>query len=138
MVLLALLLASQAQPLICSGTVDERNCRSEDGSTYVERRLVDQIVRQGTLPDGTSWTEYLTRMLDGERLEGSDTRGRHWVEQCNPRFGTTGTDRNGKSIYIPPPPRVPKAEEGKATGHFDAVSNPIGSDRPPANACSNL
>ena len=125
MVFLALLLgaAMQTGTPSCSGTEDERNCRSDDGSTYIERRLVDQVVRQGTTADGATWTEYLTRVLDGTRLEGSDSNGRHWAQQCNPRFGTTGTDRNGVTIFIPPQPR---ASTASTENRFGPVSNPIG------------
>jgi hypothetical protein len=63
-------IALQADTPICSGNGDERNCKSEDGSTYIERRLVDQVVREGTAPDGSSYTEYITRVFDGSRLEG--------------------------------------------------------------------
>jgi hypothetical protein len=57
MIVLAVILAGlQAGTPVCSGNVDERNCRLEDGSTYVERRLVDQVVRQGTTPTGEIWT----------------------------------------------------------------------------------
>lgn len=138
MILLAVLLAAQADPHtpVCSGTADESNCRSEDGDVYVERRLVNQTVRQGTLANGTSWTEYLSRAFDGVRLEGSDSTGRHWSLQCNPRYGITGIDRNGNTVYVPPRSRVPVVASDD--DRSDAVSNPIGSDQPPANACSGL
>jgi hypothetical protein len=128
-------IALQADTPICSGNGDERNCKSEDGSTYIERRLVDQVIREGTAPDGSSYTEYITRVFDGSRLEGVDSTGHHWSQQCNPRFGTTGTDRTGKTIYIPPPARIvqPEDRSGPVGG---PVSNPLSSiQTPPTGGC---
>ncbi len=128
-------IALQADTLTCSGNDDERNCKSEDGSTYIERRLVDQVIREGTAADGSTYTEYITRVFDGSRLEGVDSTGHHWSQQCNPRFGTTGTDRTGKTIYIPPPVRTvqPEDRSGPVGG---PVSNPLSSiQTPPSGGC---
>lgn len=121
--LLLLSLALQSDAPVCAGTNDERNCRSSDGSTYIERRLVDQVVRQGTARDGSTWTEYLTRVFDGTRLEGSDSNGHRWYQQCNPRYGTTGTDRNGNDVFIPPQPRTALAAQSATRS--EPVNNPI-------------
>ncbi len=128
-------IALQADTLTCSGNDDERNCKSEDGSTYIERRLVDQVIREGTAADGSTYTEYITRVFDGSRLEGVDSAGHHWSQQCNPRFGTTGTDRTGKTIYIPPP--VPTIQPEDRSGPVGGpVSNPLSSiQTPPSGGC---
>lgn len=96
------MLAMQANGLTCFETGDVRTCSAPDGSTYLERRLGDQVVRQGNGADGSKWTEYEQRVFDGIRTEGLDDKGRHWASQCNPRSGTTGTGRDGQPIFLPP------------------------------------
>lgn len=104
MILLAfLLVAGQTETPSCIGTNDTLDCRSPDGSTYIERRIGDQVIRKGTDSNGQSWTEYVTPVFDGTRTVGTDTSGRTWTQQCNPRFGTTGVDRNGQPVFVPPP-----------------------------------
>ena len=125
---LMLIAPLQSTAPTCLGSNDTVDCRSADGSTYVERRIGDQVVRQGTDPDGNSWTEYVTPVFDGTRTNGSDSSGRTWTQQCNPRFGTTGTDRDGKSIFIPPPPR--QAAASQDDDRNGAISNPVGKQQP--------
>lgn len=125
---LTLLVSMQSASPNCLGSNDTVDCRSEDGSTYVERRIGEQIIRQGTDPQGNKWTEYVTPIFDGTRTEGSDSSGRRWTQQCNPRFGTTGTDRNGNMVFLPPPlRRAPATQDDARNG---AVSNPVGQQQP--------
>ena len=113
MILLPLLLAAgQTDSPVCVGSNDTIDCRSPDGSTYIERRIGSQIIRKGIDSNGQSWTEYVTPIFDGTRTVGTDSSGRSWTQQCNPRFGTTGIDRNGQPVFVPPPRPVP-AQNGQ-------------------------
>ncbi|WP_294353130.1 hypothetical protein [uncultured Sphingomonas sp.] len=115
LVIVAIMMAAQADGFTCFNTGDAQTCRSIDGSTYVERRLGEQVVRQGTDADGRSWSEYERRVFDGTRTEGSDSAGRTWASQCSPRSGTTGIGRDGQPIFIPPrPPRPTTPTNGQA------------------------
>lgn len=86
---------------MCGGTDTVRNCRLPDGSTYIERRIGSRVVRKGTTPDGQSWTEYVSKNLDGWRLQGEDSAGDRWFQLCNPNSGIHGTDRFGRTVSRP-------------------------------------
>lgn len=117
MIWLAILLtaAQQADTPTCVGSSDTLDCRAPDGSTYIERRIGDQVVRRGTDRNGKEWTEYVTPVFDGTRTSGYDSSGRTWSQQCNPRFGTTGNNRAGNSVFIPPVPQRPSANGEQPT-----------------------
>lgn len=119
MIWLLLTLAAPIQTNDCIGTADTIDCRTSDGSTYIERRIGEQVVRQGTDRDGRTWNEYVTPVFDGTRTEGVDSAGHTWSQQCNPRFGTTGSNRNGGAVFIPPAPSRP-------TQNGQPAANPCG------------
>lgn len=100
-ILIVIALQSSSSELICGGTDSVKNCRAVDGSTYIERRIGERLIRKGTTPTGDSWTEYVSRNLDGWRLQGEDTRGGRWFQSCNAQSGTHGTDRNGRAFSRP-------------------------------------
>ena len=102
--ILLTLAAMQGNEYSCAGTDTTRDCRAPDGSTYIERKLGDRLIRKGTSPNGDSWTEYVTSQFDGTRTQGVDSTGRTWFQQCSARMGTTGTDRQGNAISRPPRP----------------------------------
>ncbi|TCP87580.1 hypothetical protein C8J42_10941 [Sphingomonas sp. PP-CE-1A-559] len=87
---------SDSSTLTCGGSGLVRNCTAADGSTYIERRIGQRLVRKGTTSDGQSWTEYVSQNLDGWRLQGEDSTGAQWFQMCNPRSGIRGTDRSGQ------------------------------------------
>lgn len=104
---LLMLAAATQSGTDCIGTADTLDCRAADGSTYIERRIGDRVIRQGTDRNGRTWTEYVTSVFDGTRTEGVDSSGRTWAQQCNPRTGTFGKDRNGNDVFVAPPPARP-------------------------------
>lgn len=89
---------------ICGGTKSVQNCRRADGSTYIERRIGSRLVRKGTTSDGQSWIEYVSKNLEGWRLQGEDSEGGRWFQRCNPQSGINGTDRGGRTVSRPPGP----------------------------------
>jgi hypothetical protein len=112
MILISILLAlasQQSEEFVCSGTDTTRDCRAPDGSTYIERKLGDRLIRKGTAPNGDSWTEYVTKQFDGTRLQGVDSSGKTWFQRCSARTGTVGTDRQGDAVSRPP--RIPRAHQ---------------------------
>lgn len=102
MIWLLLLMASQTAAPQCLGSANALDCNETDGSRYIERRLGDQVVRQGIDQRGNTWTEYVIPVFDGTRTTGVDSTGRTWARNCNPRYGTTGNTRTGETIFIPP------------------------------------
>jgi len=107
--ILLILAAPQGAEYSCAGTDTTRDCQAPDGSTYIERKLGNRLIRKGTAPNGDTWTEYVTQQFDGTRTQGVDSSGKTWFQQCTARSGTTGTDRAGNAVSIPPrPPRLPQ------------------------------
>lgn len=101
MLLLALAaMQADGKKLLCGAPGPVRSCRGEDGSTYIERRIGERLVRKGMTSDGQSWTEYVTRNFDGWRLQGEDSRGTRWYQACSVRGGVRGTDRTGAYFVL--------------------------------------
>lgn len=98
----ALLLLAQAEEPACGGGTGIRDCRFADGSTYVERRLGERVVRKGTTADGQSWSEYVYPTAAGWTLAGSDSAGLSWYQSCSRTVGIRGTNRNGRAVFVPP------------------------------------
>jgi hypothetical protein len=101
LIILSFLLQADNQ-VRCSPPGVVRNCHADDGSVYVEIASGNRLTRQWSNSDGETWTELIDYNSAGARLSGYDWRGVTWYQNCRPGYGTSGTDRTGAAIAIPP------------------------------------